>query len=69
MEGGTSKIGGQFDLFHCTLRILSVGENGGNNALLGNDDDEAFNATTVSLRYTPRQMCLLSAKVGETIKK
>ncbi|KAK1747619.1 spliceosome associated factor 3b, subunit 3 [Skeletonema marinoi] len=52
-----------------TLRILSVGENGGNNALLGNDDDEAFNATNVSLRYTPRQMCLLSAKVGETGKK
>lgn len=52
-----------------TLRILSVGENGGNNALLGNDDDEAFNATNVSLRYTPRQMCLLSAKIGETGKK
>ena len=52
-----------------TLRILSVGESGGNNALLGNDDDEAFNSTNVSLRYTPREMCLLSAKLGETGKK
>ena len=52
-----------------TLRILSVGGNGGNNALFGNDDDEAFNATDIGLRYTPRQMCLLSAKLGESGKK
>lgn len=46
-----------------TLRILSVGESGGNDVALGAEDDEAFNSTRVSLRYTPRQMCLLSAGV------
>ena len=45
-----------------TLRILSIGDSGGNEIGLGAEDDEAFNSTRVDLRYTPRQMCLLSAR-------
>ena len=52
-----------------TLRILSVGESGGNNVILGAEDDEAFNSTRVDLRYTPRQMCLLSAKLSESSRR
>ena len=52
-----------------TLRILSIGGNGGNDVILGAEDDEAFNSTQVGLRYTPRQMCLLSAKISEASKK
>ena len=52
-----------------TLRILSVGESGGNDVVLGAEDDEAFNSTRIGLRYTPRQMCLLSAKVSEASRK
>ncbi|KAL7490114.1 hypothetical protein ACHAW6_015826 [Cyclotella cf. meneghiniana] len=52
-----------------TLRILSVGESGGNDIVLGAEDDEAFNSTRVGLRYTPRQMCLLSAKITESSRK
>lgn len=40
-----------------TLRILSVDSEGSG---LGTDD-EAFNSKKVDLRYTPRQMCLLTA--------
>mmetsp|Transcript_23184 Transcript_23184/g.49148 ORF Transcript_23184/g.49148 Transcript_23184/m.49148 type:complete len:1382 (+) Transcript_23184:152-4297(+) len=47
-----------------TLRILSVGDNGGSDVVLGAEDDEAFNSNRVALRYTPRQMCLLSAKIS-----
>lgn len=52
-----------------TLRILSVGDSGGNDVILGAEDDEAFNSTCVGLRYTPRQMCLLSAKITETSRR
>ena len=52
-----------------TLRILSVGGSGGNDVILGAEDDEAFNSTRVGLRYTPRQMCLLSAKLSETSRR
>lgn len=52
-----------------TLRILSVGGSGGNDVVLGAEDDEAFNSTQVGLRYTPRQMCLLSAKISEASRR
>ncbi|KAL7443975.1 hypothetical protein ACHAXH_009885 [Discostella pseudostelligera] len=58
-----------------TLRILSVGgDSGGNTAVaavstLGSTDDESFNSNHIDLRYTPRQMCLLSARVTETTRK
>ena len=54
-----------------TLRILSVGgESGGNDACsLGSKDDEAFNSKRIDLRYTPRQMCLLSARITESSRK
>lgn len=52
-----------------TLRILSVGGSGGNDVILGAEDDEAFNSTRIGLRYTPRQMCLLSAKISEASRK
>ncbi len=41
-----------------TLRIVSVDASG-----LDGNDDEAFNTNKVGLRYTPRQMTLLSAAV------
>ena len=40
-----------------TLRILSVEESGS----MGGGEDEAFNIKRIQLRYTPRQVCLLSA--------
>mmetsp|Transcript_26465 Transcript_26465/g.39327 ORF Transcript_26465/g.39327 Transcript_26465/m.39327 type:complete len:1065 (-) Transcript_26465:79-3273(-) len=43
-----------------TLRILSVEGEGGGSAGVGSEE-EAFNSNKVSLRYTPRQMCLLAA--------
>ncbi len=58
-----------------TLRILSVGGDSEiNNAVtavtaLGSTDDESFNSKRIELRYTPRQMCLLSARVTETTRK
>ncbi|KAL3806325.1 hypothetical protein ACHAXA_001065, partial [Cyclostephanos tholiformis] len=54
-----------------TLRILSVGGEGGGNDVcsLGSRDDEAFNSNRVDLRYTPRQMCLLSARITESSRK
>ena len=53
-----------------TLRILAVGEAGDDAATaLGSDDDEAFNSHRVDLRYTPRQMCLLSARITDTARK
>ena len=55
-----------------TLRILSVGDGAGSAAAAaaaGADDDEAFNSNRVNLRYTPREMCLLPAKVGESSRK
>jgi splicing factor 3B subunit 3 len=42
-----------------TLRILSV-----DSSAIDGGDDEAFNTRKVELRYTPRQMTLLSAAVG-----
>ncbi|KAL9189044.1 hypothetical protein ACHAXT_011534 [Thalassiosira profunda] len=50
-----------------TLRILSVEEEGSGDD--GIEDDEAFHSHHVGLRYTPRQMCLLSAKGGESRRK
>jgi splicing factor 3B subunit 3 len=52
-----------------TLRIMSVGGSGGNDVILGAEDDEAFNSNRVGLRYTPRQMCLLSAKISESSRR
>jgi len=54
-----------------TLRILSVGDSGDAAAAasLGSEDDEAFNSNRVNLRYTPRQMCLLSARISESSRK
>jgi len=53
-----------------TLRILSMsggsGEGGDEDdytRAIGSRDDEAFNSQCVGLRYSPRQMCLLSAHV------
>ena len=51
-----------------TLRILSVGDSGDTPAL-GAEDDEAFNSNRVELRYTPRQQCLLSARITESSRK
>ena len=48
-----------------TLRIISVDTAG-----MDGGDDEAFNTTRVALRYTPRQMTLLStAKAGTQQRK
>eukprot|EP00536_Pseudo-nitzschia_multiseries_P011407 jgi/Psemu1/289664/fgenesh1_pg.386_\ len=44
-----------------TLRIVSIDAAG-----LDGNDDEAFNTNKVSLRYTPRQMTLLSASTTST---
>jgi len=44
-----------------TLRILSVDTAG-----IEGGDEEAFNTEKIDLRYTPRQMTLLSAAVGGT---
>jgi len=44
-----------------TLRIISIDASG-----LDGNDDEAFNTNKVSLRYTPRQMTLLSASAGDS---
>ncbi len=54
-----------------TLRILSVGGEGGSNdaCALGSKEDEAFNSKRIDLRYTPRQMCLLSARITESSRK
>ena len=54
-----------------TLRILSVGgeDDAAAIAKLGSEDDEAFNSNRIDLRYTPRQMCLLSARITETSRK
>jgi splicing factor 3B subunit 3 len=48
-----------------TLRILSVEAEGSG---LGTED-EAFNAKSADLRYTPRQMCLLSTGGGAAPQK
>jgi len=54
-----------------TLRILSVGGESDAAAVakLGSEDDEAFNSNRIDLRYTPRQMCLLSARISEVSRK
>lgn len=52
-----------------TLRILSVGGDGAADATGAAENDEAFNSTRVGLRYTPRQMSLLSARVTETARR
>ena len=54
-----------------TLRILSVGaeDDAAAVAKLGSEDDESFNSNRIDLRYTPRQMCLLSARITETSRK
>lgn len=55
-----------------TLRILSFGrgENGDDYTHgVGSREDEAFNFQSVTLRYTPRQMCLLSARITESSRK
>ena len=44
-----------------TLRILSVEAEGSG---LGTED-EAFNSTSSALRYTPREMCLLSTGAAQ----
>jgi len=44
-----------------TLRIISV-----DTAALGGSEDETFNTNKVPLRYTPRQMTLLSSNVAAT---
>jgi splicing factor 3B subunit 3 len=42
-----------------TLRILSI-----DSAVMDGGDAEAFNTKKVGLRYTPRQMCLMSVPIG-----
>ena len=39
------------------------------NEAAGADNNEAFNSNRVGLRYTPRGMCLLPAKVGELLRR
>jgi splicing factor 3B subunit 3 len=43
-----------------TLRILSI-----DSAVMDGGDSEAFNTQKASLRYTPRQMTLMSVPIGE----
>ncbi|KAL7548666.1 hypothetical protein ACHAWF_011936 [Thalassiosira exigua] len=52
-----------------TLRILSVGDGDADAATSGSGDDEAFNSNRVGLSYTPRQMCLLSARAADQTRR